>query len=1216
MISFLLPIRPGILHIIGLSCRGTLKGLFCLYLKALEIQGFKSFPQKTRLTFEKNITAIVGPNGSGKSNISDAVRWVMGEQSTKALRGGKMEDVIFGGTEKRGQIGFAEVSLVLDNSGHIFDTDASEVMITRRYYRSGDSEYYINRKSCRLRDINELLMDTGLGREGYSIIGQGRIDEILSVKSTDRRDIFEEAAGISRFRHRKEESQKKLQQAEDNLLRINDKISELEMQVEPLKKQSETAKKYLVLRDELRGLEISVWTRDLEELNAKAIKYEADCQSVNREREEAQADLEEYYKKSEVLSESLRGKDIESENVREMIDKAAGEKNDAESRQAVLNATLKANTENIQRIESEIESQEGRSRGIKTQIEQHKARISQLSEKKAENENILKEISDVGSQLEGTAGGVQKQLSELLRAENDLTSALAAHMSRLELLSASKDETEKQIDSAKAEQKEISESIEKAREEYIQTEKDLKKNREDLISLDNMISGYEMRLSSRSNRSKKAEEAYNKLDMECKTTNQKVAMLSEMEKDYAGYSKAVKLVMQEAQRGILKGVCGTVGQLAKTEGRYTVAIETALGGAMQNIVVDNEEAGKSAINFLKNRDGGRATFLPMNTIKGSVLNENLQNEPGFIAVASDLVRYDVKYSGIYQSLLGRTAVSDNLDNAVKIGRKYKNRFRIVTLDGQLVNAGGSMTGGSASRNSGIMSRANELAKLQTYEKKLREECARAKETWESSLRDVESSQKELEIIRGDKRGLEDSLLKYETKLEHCKRELKVREEAEASVKARLEEAEGRLNSAGLEQGSRGEKIENTNSKLDEIRSESERLTSGFSGIEEKIKENRDKRDDVLRENASFDAEINTLSAAVSELERLETDMSGGNDRQRAMIESLTAENEGLLKEIQVCRRRAQESDELSASLRDRLSVIAGEKMELEAERSKRDKNLQEMNKRILDLEREGGRLEQLKISAQLSGKQIIDKLWDTYELSRTAAKQQAQEIENTAEAQRRISQLKGEISKLGNPNIGAIDEYERVSTRYNYLVDQRSDIEKSKDELYSVIGDITSEMKEIFSVKFKEIDDCFRKTFTELFGGGRAALELEDKDDILGCGIEIKVQPPGKSLKTLSLLSGGEKAFVAIALYFAILKVRPTPFVIMDEIESALDEVNNARFAEYMRRLTDKTQFLVITHRRRTMEEADVLYGVTMQEKGVSQVINIDLEEAEKTILN
>ena len=1005
-----------------------------MYLKALEIQGFKSFPDKTRLTFEKDITAIVGPNGSGKSNISDAIMWVMGEQSTKTLRGAKMEDVIFGGTEKRGALGFAQVSLILDNSGHIFDSDSSEIMLTRRYYRSGDSEYYINRESVRLKDIHGILMDTGLGRDGYSIIGQGRIDEIVSNKSTDRREVFEEAAGISRFRYRKEESERKLERTEDNLLRINDKIEELEMQVGPLKKQAEVAKRYLVLRDELRVQEISLWMETLDKLRNQAESVNNDFEAAKNDLEHAKAALEALYASSESITERMHEKDVESENARERLSKAEAEAAECDSAAAVLRANVKSRNESMERMRTDISEQENRAREVEKNINDARQRIAQID--KAAKE-LAEEIQSNANVLDGC---------------------------RLKL-----------------------------------------KSRESIVT----------ELSDRST----------KLAVDARSMDSRISMLSEMEKDYEGYSKAVKTVMRESARGNLRGVHGPVANLIKTDDEFALAIETALGAASQNIIIETQKDAAAAIEMLKRSDAGRATFQPIDTIRGTVMSDAPARDPGFVGIAYELARFDQKYAQIFARFLGRTVIAETLNDAIRISKANNHRFRIVTLDGQLINDGGSMTGGSTAKGTGIISRANELEKLRRQRVKIsenEEKCA-------------------------------SELSRAKSNLEGIRYQLDMALEDQATLRAR---------------------------------------------------------------NSSLEAERRTIDANIRQMTVLLDSLSGDSETRKASICAMEQEIEGFKKMLSDREEQLACINERVNACKEDIARISAKKLELESKRTRADKDAQSRNSEILELERLAARIEQKKLAADMEEKQILDKLWDNYELSHTAAQSVRQPIESTAKANRTINELRREISSLGTPNIGAIEEYERVNTRYEFLTGQRDDVEKAKGELLGIIRDITAQMKEVFVTQFRAIDECFRQTFLELFGGGKAALVLEDENNVLECGIEIKVQPPGKAVSNISLLSGGEKAFVAIALYFAILKVRPTPFCVMDEIEAALDEANVDRFADYLRRVSDKTQFLVITHRRGTMEEADMLYGVTMQEKGVSSVIELDLENAKKTIEN
>ncbi len=1003
-----------------------------MYLKALEIQGFKSFADKTRLTFEKDITAIVGPNGSGKSNLSDAILWVTGEQRSKALRGSKMEDVIFGGTEKRSPLGFAQVSLVIDNSEHIFDSESQEIMLTRRYYRSGESEYFINREAVRLKDIHSLLMDTGLGRDGYSIIGQGRIAEIVSTKSTDRREVFEEAAGISRFRYRKEEAERKLEKTEENLLRINDKIEELELQVGPLKKQSETARRYLALRDELKVREISASMATLDRLHAQAESIRQEYEQATRSLEKAKSDLEALYASSGSITERMHQKDVESEQARERLRAAEAAAADCDAQTAVLRANVESQEQSRTRLLHDIEDQESRAAEIRSNIASGEQRLGELK-------------------------------SELKKLEQ---------------------ETQQN---------------------------------------NNVLDGCRLRLQNRERLVKELGDRATSLQVELRSVDGRIRMLSEMEKDFEGYSRAVKTVMRESERGNLRGVHGPVANLIRADEECALAIETALGAAAQNIVIDSQNDGRTAIELLKRLDSGRATFLPVDTIRGTVMRDAPENDPGFVGVAYDLVRFDARYEQIVANLLGRTVVAETLGDAVRMSKRSGNRLRIVTLDGQLINAGGSMTGGSSAKGTGILSRANELDKLRKQREKM-----------------AESEQK-------------------------CTADLE---------KARSNQAAARY-------------------QLDMALEDQTELRS---------------------RTASFESEQRTTENTLRQFSLLLESLTGDSEARQQAVEAAERLIADLQERVKAQETRQQENRERIEAVKAEIAELARLRLELESKRTRAEKEAQSRNAEILDLERVSARIEQKKLSAEMEEKQILDRLWENYELSFSAAEALRQPVENIQKENKAISELKRQISSLGTPNLGAIEEYERVNSRYGFMTEQRDDVEKAKRELLDVIRDITGEMESVFLTQFKAIDAAFRETFLELFGGGRAALVLEDESRVLECGIEIKAQPPGKALSSISLMSGGEMAFVATALYFAILKVRPTPFCVMDEIEAALDEANVARYASYMRRMAGRTQFLVITHRRGTMEEADMLYGVTMQEKGVSTVLSLDLEAAQKTI--
>ena len=1003
-----------------------------MYLRALEISGFKSFPERTRLTFERDITAIVGPNGSGKSNISDAILWVMGEQSSRTLRGGKMQDVIFGGTAKRPSMGVAQVSLILDNSAGIFDVDAEEVTITRKYYRSGESEYYINRQQVRLRDVNELLMDTGLGRDGYSIIGQGRIAEIVSGKSAERREVLEEAAGISRYRYRKEEAERRLARTDENLLRINDKIEELELQVKPLKEQAEVAKRYLTLRDELRVAEVSLWMSDLDTLREQSGTLESEYNETKAALEAAKRELQGLYSRSEVLTERMRAKDVEAEARRSELSGAQSRIAEQEARAAALQSRIESSEQNAARMRTEMSELTGRVQEIQGQIEAGRARIAEIDAQK-------------------------------------------------------------------------------------------KKLEEDAQSARNVAEGRRMRIANRERELNELSDELTKQIVELRSTDSRINMLEEMERDYEGFGGAVKAVMREARRGALRGVHGTVSELLRTDEHTALAIETALGAAIQNVVVDTQNDGKRAIEFLQRRNAGRATFLPLDAIRGGRLDAIPGGDEGCLGLAVDLIEFEAKYKNVFENLLGRTLIAETLTEAIAISRRNGGRVKIVTLDGQVMNAGGSMTGGSAGKNAGILSRRSELEKLQAGRGRLARRRDELTSRTDELKRTLTAARYELDVATQEIQTINNEL---------------------ASLAAERRTTE---NAAG----------------------QFEALMAGLTG------------DSAAREKAISDV----LAAADSYRREL--------DEIRSAIDALNAE-----------------ADKIRASI----SEATSSRLEVEGERTRTDKAAQEKNAAILDLERALARAEQKKLSAEMEEKQLTDKLWDGYELSHSAAEAIRQPVESRPKAARRISELRREMTSLGNPNIGAIDEYARVSERYEFLAGQRDDVEKAKNELLGIITDITGEMRSIFSREFTAINESFKETFTELFGGGSAELTITPADDVLGGDIDIRVQPPGKAVTTLTLLSGGEMAFVAIALYFAIIKIRPTPFCVMDEIEAALDEANVNRFASHMRELADKTQFIVITHRRGTMEEADRLYGVTMQEKGVSKVIELDLDEAAKQI--
>ena len=1184
-----------------------------MYLKALEIQGFKSFPDKTVLNFGEDITAIVGPNGSGKSNISDAIRWVMGEQNSRQLRGAKMEDVIFGGTEKRRAMGFAQVTLVIDNTEHIFNRDEAEVAVTRRYYRSGESEYYINRQSVRLKDVNELFMDTGMGREGYSIIGQGKIDEILSVRSDDRREVFEEAAGISKYRHRKEESERKLQRTEENLVRINDKITELELQVEPLRKQAETAKKYLVLRDELRTLEISVWLENLQKLKTDRLKLQADFETAQADQKKAQDELDRVYAQAEECSRLLHENDCAAEEKRGRISALESAIGEHESAAAVARTTAQHHAETIERMDREMSESRSRTESLHEQMQVMARRMEEID---ASARTLENEIAALCEEMRGSsdaAAAAAAQLEQLRRREAQEVAGAAQAQAELSAITAGSDEIAQRTAELTEELTQSEEKLTQTRREAAQNEKELLSAREEEQAAANIIGGHSLKMEGRQRRAKESIEQKNQLSLQEKTISDRIRLLSEMEKEYEGFSKAVKIVMRAAEARTLSGIHGPVGNLIHTDKDCSVAIEIALGGALQHIVVDTKNDGKNAIGLLKQRDGGRATFLPLDTIRGRSLRENgLENEYGFVGIASELVRCDGRYGSVIENLLGATVVVEDLDCGIQMAKRHDNRFRIVTLDGQVINAGGSMTGGSVSRNAGILSRSGELEQLHKKLKKIQSQLQDATLLAESANRELQKAQYELEVARDQQRQANDRVLTLEGRKNHYDMLIESLEQQHESLRIQKENLQKRSTDDAGRMDTIRRTIADFTARAEETREEIEMLQRRQETARQGLGEMTDRLTEKKAQQAALSAEGESARRSMEDLSRLRESLEGEHtDR-----ESLRTQMEQAMAQARAEEeRQQQEAWELRGGIeehRQALQKLSEEKMALETRRSQTDRLSRTCNDTLLNCEREVTRLEGKLNGSALEEKQILDKLWERYELSHSDAQALRVELESVPKATRRIGELNREIKGLGAINIGAIEEFDRVNTRYTYLSDQRNDVEKAKEELLGIIEEITKQMTEIFAAQFEILKQSFQETFLELFGGGRATLELEDENDILRCGIEIKAQPPGKQLKTLSLLSGGEKAFVAIALYFAILKVHPTPFCVMDEIEAALDESNVVRYARYMRRIAGKTQFIVITHRRGTMEEADVLYGITMQERGVSTVLTANLNELSK----
>ncbi|MBR4949554.1 MAG: chromosome segregation protein SMC [Clostridia bacterium] len=1181
-----------------------------MYLKSLEIIGFKSFPDKTIINFQNGITAIVGPNGSGKSNISDALRWVLGEQSTKNLRGSKMEDVIFGGTKNRKPQGFAEVSLTIDNTDRALDMDYNEITVTRRYYRSGDSDYFINKTAVRLKDINELFMDTGLGKDGYSIIGQGKIAEILSSKGEDRRQILEEASGISKFRYRKLEAQRRLNSTNENLIRLKDIIVELTERKEILEAQAEKAQEYLKLRDEKKVLEINLWLNNiernkefLEKADEKVNAAQQDVDNSTKQLENLAKKVDDAYRESgeittaiEVLNEEVKALELS--------------KRDIENTISIIENDIKFKDENIEKLQNEIEEFQGRTKEIQLKIDEKNKIIEDLCSDKVRLDKEFDALMEEQNQLLIKNSAHEKELEELnikliglttLRTDikvfmSSKQSALESMSSKLEFLSSQVEEKEKEKalrKSALSELKEKKESI-----------------LEEIEGLSNVLRAYEMKMEKQKEDFEKIQSKLSKTEREFLDSQNKLKLFIDMENHFEGFAKSVKTVMNDSKNGILKGVIGTVSSVIKVSGEYSLAIETALGGALQNIITETSDNAKQAIYHLKNRNAGRCTFLPIDNIKG----EKIKLEKGFgvIGIACELLDYDNKFDGIIKNLLGRCVVVDNIDNALKTAKANNFRYKCVTLDGQVINAGGSMTGGSAVSNVGLLTRKNEIENLSKVCKNLEKEYEDLKAKSETFKEEVSKITALTEGSISEKREFENELSIIENEISSVSAYLlNINAEADALIKQKEESL--------LTVQLISEEISAKEKEQDKNDSEISLLESKISEFSQSNEEFNNKRNEIANNLSSkrleiFDVEKN-IDLEKANIESLKLTIS--NDEKsigtkKADIESAISEKEEKKKEIEALKEKIIGSDNAISDCKEKIQqkIKDRENCELQVTNLRREEKDEGVRKE--ELIRQLEKAQNKKIAVQNEYDVIIAKLWDEYELTLSESMQFKTEIQSVSAATSRIAKLRSQLKNLGDVNVAAIEEFKQVKERYDFLTVQIDDLDKAKADLEMLINELTSNMKNIFKTQFAVINENFGKVFKEFFDGGTAALKLKDPQDILNSDIEIEAQPPGKVIKNISSLSGGEQALVAISLYFAILKVRPTPFCIVDEIEAALDDANVFRYAAYLRKLSSDTQFVAITHRRGTMEEADVLYGVTMQEKGVSKMLTINVNEFEK----
>ncbi len=1187
-----------------------------MILTALEMQGFKSFPEKTTLNFGKGITAVVGPNGSGKSNISDAVRWVLGEQSSKSLRGSKMEDVIFDGTKVRKAYGYAQVTLRLDNKDRSlkgYDTD--EVSVTRRYYRSGESEYKINGASVRLRDVHELFMDTGLGRDGYSMVSQGKISDMVSGKGKECREMLEEAAGISSYRYRRNDSLKKLSQAEENLIRLRDILSELEGRIGPLKHQSEKAEKFLIYAEEKKNLEIGLWLYNIDRLRESLRKQEDNIAIASGHYSEVEKELAEI---EEMIEESVRTTqniNVEIDEIRNHISELEEQAANAGSQQAVLRSSIEHNRDTIDRIEKSRFDSESDKKELLKEIETEEKLISQITAIKSEKTEKLGEVNAELEKMKLSGGEIQQERDKISGEISALTVLLADYRVKVSTALSSKNEilSRQETVDGLVEQKKLAVDAFLLKKE--ESKKAVEASEKEISELSNSLSGYTLRFNQKDEKADKLKRELDEKSFECQRTASKVKMLLELEKNMEGYSGAVRKIIREGEKGALKGIHGTVSQLISVKGEYAVAIETAFGNAIQNVVTDTENDAKAAINFLKNANLGRATFQPISAIKGKMLDEkDLDDCYGFVDMAVNLVSYDKLYHEIITSLIGKTVVAEDLTSAIAIAKKYNHRFKIVTLDGQVINPGGSMTGGSQDKSAGILSRGTEIEELRKKQNELEEGVKSLTADYERIVEELNSIERESECLKQSLSAAQEEKIRLEGEYNlafqqytSARLDLEELQKEKADADTRLREIELDYNNAqkaitnfNEKIGSGEESLRSLSEKSVEIGEKSEEFASVISKLNLEI-HGADK--DLQARNQA----LNLLKARLLSHENKDRELD-------SEIDEIKQRNIEIEKQILELSQLSASIDEKRKQSNDMISALQ-KKRSSEEEKSSALR-VSERNK-TSEREKVSGelaRLEERKDAMQQDYINTENKLFDEYQLTRREAEAAVEKPEEPRVAQKSLNEIKGKIRALGSVNVGAIEEYKEVKERYEFMSEQVGDVEKSKKELIKLITELTDKMSCQFREQFNKINLNFNDTFRELFGGGKAELIIEDPTDILESNIDIKLQPPGKNVKRLDSLSGGEKGLSAIALLFAIMKVNPAPFCIFDEVEAALDDVNVTRYAQYVRKMTDNTQFILITHRRGTMEEADMLYGITMQEQGVSKLLELKTAELAKQL--
>ena len=1185
-----------------------------MVFKELEIQGFKSFPDKVKITFDAGVTGVVGPNGSGKSNLSDAVRWVLGETSSRQLRAaGKMEDVIFGGTRRRSAMGFASVRLTLDNTGHTLDVDADEVTIGRKYYRSGDSEYTINGQVCRLRDVYELLLDTGIGRDGYSVIGQGRIAEIVAAKSSERREIFEEACGIAKYRYRKTEAERRLAAAGENLERLRDILGELESRVGPLEKESAKAQKFLELSEQRKTLEVTLWTdsvhrardtvrqqvRDYETAQADYERFDGEAKAAEQEAEEIRMQAQQLT----IAVERLNG------DIRSITEQISG----SDSRIAVLENDILRNEESIASLRSEIEAGEQDGAEADAALQRHRAVAAKME---AEGEKLAAEIDALNAELTkladaSNASGARK---DTLRAEiTDLTAKRTEAQVAQAAAEAAEETARQRLPALEQAVQEGTDQWETARQDLTDTIRYREMLTENEKQLANVRSGLELKLKNRKAALDEADTAEQRLGRELDAARQRLSVLRELEKNMDGYQNSVKAVMRAAGARRLRGIIGPVSAILKVEPGCEVAVETALGAALQNIVVENEAAAKAAIALLRSDNAGRATFLPLDTVQPGVFRGRLS---GTARLASSLVQADARYDNIVSNLLGRIIVVEDINEASRVARDNGFRSRVVTMDGQVINAGGSFTGGSVQRSAGLFTRKQEMEELRIKAAKLQKDCLAAQEKTDQCKEQVDALQAELTATASEQITAANDRVRAEAeqkRLEAAAAQLETARNARRqeidTLQAALADSRAKAEDAAKLQAELTAKIDRRTAEMSRIAEGDDSFLTRQNALAQDLSAKR--LEQVTRQK---DAEL--AYSQIAALEQRARDAAARRASLEESVAALAARSDACRAEIADIRQTradsqttiAQKEAEIREATQKRLARQQAETETLARARTAADSR-EEMS-------REMARLAERKAAAESEYDQTVAKLWDEYQLSVSQAEALCVEFDSLPALRAQVADLRGKIRALGSVNVSAIEEYKEVKARYDALVTQVTDVEESRNELSRMISKLSAQMREIFTDSFRAINENFGRVFAELFGGGEASLVLEDESNVLSSGIGIRVAPPGKVIKNLEALSGGEQALVAISIYFAILAVNPAPFCILDEIEAALDDANVVRFAQYLRRVSDKTQFIVITHRRGTMEAANVLYGVTMQEDGVSKLLKLDLEQVDATLVS